>query len=838
MSVVSAGEGHGAINNHGQRRSAYQTDGKPLSKEALYRTQLKYGVYPTPANSVGLGLANSKSGSGAAATAAISNNKTNRKDQKVYMDRGASSAATRAHQEVPRSFDLLPKDSKPERKGSKKGRLGNMDISKVLSGAERAATKRLDERLNPEKPNYTYGLKTEGDYTRPNHYTLTSDHIGSLGARDNTNGQLEKDVDPAHYADFASSAALANRDHMPGKEFQRDVIEQHALSSDYYKGIDSRKVLALAQQRAQTRLKEIERDNPHTELFGNTEYNRAAVEIAKKHHQERQRLTGGKVNLGGGLWINADEVDHIAQEYVSPVLHDVDRRAVEQRAIDADIRQRSLTYNQKYAEWSKLQEEKLANDERLQREAHERHQLELSDVEQTFEGKHDELVYEKEQIIRKKQAELEKAQAAYEELARETEHIVATEQEAAQRELEEVKQAKASEIETLKAKRIETLEPLEDELEESRRHEEELIQERYRAQEELGISSHHLESDRAECAELEQKVAESNLKLQEQQEEVLALTSAEAELEKEITALSAMVEDAEQQVLQTSKALTEKEMELETLLSERKAELDKVELKLQQEKAVLAVTNDNLVHLRQGQLLPEQKFPDIMSENYTVQDSADTGIHSAAQSGAKPTVRISEQQQTAVHSGATTSEQQQQSSYQRQNPSGLSAKSARPESNVMNREQRTSGKPMRSDSGNVHYMTNSRSQKKSSPLGKFINKIMPKKKSDPSSKSSKRLQNSRGVNTSGSKHTLRPVSSSSNAQQTMPASNAHAVPSSSYNNPVHGSSSLRPQSSNQPIVGGSQRARAATDDVEIDDVQEILEPGAKKKKESLFTEVF
>ena len=170
MSLVSAAVGdERGSGGQPHKKSVYKPNGQPLSKEALYRAQLKYGTYKSPARGGNLGVQDSKTASDKAATTANSNKKAVEAYKRMFVDSNASKAASRAGQQpAPASSAVEPakQDTSPAAARAASGGQGlrgptnpkapALDISKVLEGAERAASKRIQERINPETVSYTH----------------------------------------------------------------------------------------------------------------------------------------------------------------------------------------------------------------------------------------------------------------------------------------------------------------------------------------------------------------------------------------------------------------------------------------------------------------------------------------------------------------------------------------------------------------------------------------------------------------------------------------------------------------------------------------------------------
>ncbi|AET38051.1 uncharacterized protein Ecym_2309 [Eremothecium cymbalariae DBVPG len=824
MSLVSAAvdKGNAGVGG-GSRRSVYQKDGKPLSKEALYRSKLKYGVFQSPARGSKIGVSDSKVASDAAAHRASSNKTSIESYKRLSVDENASKAATKANlqsQERPQTSSITSsvtgsseasvgsaRAASRKRQavsgGPKEGanpRLGNMDITKVLEGAERAANKRIVDRINPVRQNYTYGLIT-GDKGRTGetNYSLTSSVVEQLKTKGEYVTEAENEADPNHIASHASNAALS---HDPTESMDREAIERQARNSEYFKQLSSRQVLDLARARADLKLKQIDKETKDKLIFSNEEYNKVAVEIAKKHHEERQRLTGGKVNLGGGLWLAPEEVEHIAQGFITPVLADVDKRAVQQRAVDADIQRRTMDHEQKYAEWKALQKQKHDNDVLAQREARERHEQELGSVHEVFEDKLYNLVKEKKNLINEKEEELVKVQESYAKLKAELDDVLAQEATRVEKVFTERQTELEEDIATIKKENLEAIQPLDSELETKRIESDKLVAEHDQVKDTVDGLSADVETYKAKIAELNQQLLSVSATLQEQQEGLRALHASKDELEAQIDNNLVAASQASERAELSRKDVDLKRKEVDSVLSEYQAKLERAQDKLSKERSALLQTSLKVSQLKGMPSINESKARSLIGI------TSDEYLSKFANKKTKQPKKLTKHDDDSVEYIIAVTDT---------SPATFTNKKRGIFPNMKSRGSTSAatGQPsakQRKIHPSAAYISNS--PKKDSALGRFLQKIIPSKKN-------------------GSKKT--------NTNKKTPVARSSTVPVARkfehQKKPVYTDSS-------QDVLGPGRRdhAKATDEEVDADDVRELLElersNDSKDRRESLFKEVF
>lgn len=431
------------ISNKSKHSSVYQTNGKPLSPEALYKAKLKYGIYNNPTTqSIGV-----PSSSAASDTAALLANSTDlsiepykrqlaadaqtaalfaRKDtapqkwSKDYIDHDAASAAISAKslktQIIKKPSDnssnaaaasVLSKDSKS---------LASSNLASLYEfDAVRNGTKNSHASLNIEKLSKASKERADTLINSRINPTRDSSRLG-LASKETNNDHLEK---------FAAVGALASQNVKPPQD---PNLEAKAI---YKNSLVDPKVLAKARLNADRTLTGIDKHLGEQDLFLNPEFNKIAIQIAQSHSTKRI-ASSDKINLGGGLFMTQEELDSIASKIVNPVLEDISAKAKKQREKDLEIqkkkeeqiklhRQVKLQQQAKKLEEKRLKEEaKLNRRKEMEQEKEKQRQakLELEKAKKEELSKHQDILTAKQkeeerlkkELLAKKQAEEERIQ--------------------------------------------------------------------------------------------------------------------------------------------------------------------------------------------------------------------------------------------------------------------------------------------------------------------------------------------------------------------------------------------------------------------------------------------
>ncbi|CAI1567424.1 hypothetical protein SEUBUCD646_0K01710 [Saccharomyces eubayanus] len=447
--------------------SAYQQDGQPLSKEAVFHAKQKYGILNTPAyhKTLGLGDTGSESADLTARLANRSKRSTNEPvgptiEQKALDEASKitfSKIPLTLPEEIPMKVNLGLKGKRDflTRSAAQKALASNfssdsstigvsergkrassaatviandfnansvnphhpagfesLDLSKVLDGAERKAIERINGRLYPEKVNFQNGLLTgrESGVSKANKEVFKKGTLKKLERSaeeflEAQPGNGRQGLNDRQYM-YAKNAADAVKDLDPRALVDPNFAAKELQKKTYLKQISSPLVLHEAQNLANKRLRDIDSNNTYLILFGNQAYNKLAVDIALKHYSANQEQKK-KIYLGGGLWITPEEVNTVAKNLISPVINEISERANRQRNVDRDIEKRTSILDQEHENWKSMERTKEQNDKQIllvmESKRHQEKVAKKAESEQTYNM----LVYNMDAEVEEKEKELE-----------------------------------------------------------------------------------------------------------------------------------------------------------------------------------------------------------------------------------------------------------------------------------------------------------------------------------------------------------------------------------------------------------------------------------------------
>ena len=260
-----------------------------------------------------------------------------------------------------------------------------VNFQKIMRGAEGRAEQRMKNRSDPERKNFSYGLRTEPSSTTSSNsnnklLNLSHEAMNNLMARATTDARAAEakrsNAKPrsspfsssspslavsaglgtgkstlAESTSFALNAAVATKDMesktaMMNPELVRSEAEMAKLEAAkkralLSRALDSQRVLAIARQNVERKIKSIEESQAY-DLYDNDAYNRAAVGIAKANFKQKQNDAAlAKVNMGGGLWMTPQDINLISQNLLSPLLGEINERTTAQRAKDEELAKRT-----------------------------------------------------------------------------------------------------------------------------------------------------------------------------------------------------------------------------------------------------------------------------------------------------------------------------------------------------------------------------------------------------------------------------------------------------------------------------------------------------------------
>lgn len=638
------------------RTSAYQTEGKPLSKEALYKAKLRYGIYQSP-SAKSIGVPNSASASDTAALLAASTDLTvdtykrtvaadahtaallAREDtapqkwvresigneaasaaaaaesfvvKPVHVetkDAGSSSAASAVMGLSGRSIGSLASSNLASlyefdsvRNGEKKTTL---DLSKITKASKERADARMNDRLNPEKDPSRYGILTQSK------------------------------LDDASLEAFAAVGALASQNYKP------PVDENLEARSVFKNSMVTPAVLAKASLNADETMKRIEKQLDKTDILRNVEFNKIAYEIASRHGEVRN-VNAGKVNLGGGLFMTQEELNAIAQKFVSPVLDQINKTAESQRAKDAAAQKAAEEQKAKHEQFKQEQRAKHAEEQRLKTEAKQKRKKELAD--EKVRARETKLALEKQ-----KKEELEAHKG-----------ILESKQKAEVRKKEELLKKKESEEKRLAAESAEADTKRKEELTAAERERDErltpILADLKQQQDKLAV----LNEEKAAVQEITDTHitnTENSQKLLEASQVELAnakenLEQLKLDIETTTSEQEKLAKEAEIKAAEVDVANRESE-ELHAEAALKKAEIEKVKSVVENERLriELELENEKIGALKEEKEIAETLPP---SEKARAEDAAKETIAKTETQPAAPTATATSSSAKATSSGTAT----------------------------------------------------------------------------------------------------------------------------------------------------------------------------------------
>ncbi|GAV54726.1 hypothetical protein ZYGR_0AS00480 [Zygosaccharomyces rouxii] len=654
--------------------SVYHKGGNAqLSKEALYRAKVKYGIYQSPARSFTTGVAEPRVASDVAANLANDNRTTIEAYKRLFVDPSAHTAARRSlvnggprvenvvipeshygsHQAATRAYSVAsvageenakrsqnPPSSPVTRAHSLKSAnrafygtklpeqeevvpkpVGKkpMDMSKILSSAENRAQSRVTDRLDPVKMNQ--GIKT----STQNLHRVRSTSLTGAVYKDKKDGKeapskeaSEAQGDRSLYAQWA---AYAVRDMDPTALTNKEFEERERAKRELLSQITSQQVLTKARQNADKQLDAIDAQDVHRVLFGNDAYNRAAIEIAQRNAQRQAGETNvheGKLDIGGGLWLSPDDVHTIAREMVDPVLGEVHQRADDQRATDVDIKERNDHVTSEWDAWMAMHQTKEHNNEALLVNSQNKRTREAESARGEAEKNFAELCDRMDKQVAERTDLLNQTKQAREQLEKETEEKLAQNKEDNKAALKDFKGQHVKELDAAREEQRRLIQPYEERLEEANREHETLVQERTAINGEIAKLRESIEEHKSQLSKYE-----TEMKSHEEQH-----ANAEEELKKletEREGIQSHYDDtvvinankAKEQALLSSEEARLQNLKVEAIINERKSELNRTEQELQREKLNMLEAMRKTAEARGDENIDEERVKQLIGMTST-----------------------------------------------------------------------------------------------------------------------------------------------------------------------------------------------------------------------------
>lgn len=186
-----------------------------------------------------------------------------------------------------------------------------------------------------------------------NYYGTNVSPQSRLSVRNRPRRRASSDGD-THIADGANSKPLVP---------EMSLIKENAVQVDAQKRQKDRDLLmAAAQRNVKASLQSMdekvfaETGRPSPAMIEDWE---SKTNARAKAASEARMVNHGKVNIGGGKYLDQSEIDEIAAKRVQPTLDEISEKAAIQRARDAEIQREEQERNRNAA--AKVQEEKERN---------------------------------------------------------------------------------------------------------------------------------------------------------------------------------------------------------------------------------------------------------------------------------------------------------------------------------------------------------------------------------------------------------------------------------------------------------------------------------------------
>lgn len=607
-------------------RSIYQSNGKPLSQQALYQQKLKQGVYNAPGSPI-VGV--NSNASDTAALLAASADLTVRPSYERTVAIEAHDAAQAARNGTTSTFSSVSSASAAAAALGKQGGTGIPEYSgsSVYQRASSNSTKSVSTRTDPER-DYRSGLTTKSSATTLNIGKISS--VANQNSSKSLNSRFNPELDfrsglqstkqpPTEFLDqdeedLAAKGAIASLKH--GGSLSSDASSQIRSKSFTASEVVNKNLLAAATQAAEKRLSNLNSTQP-VDFKQQAQLYAGALALAQKRSDERiANHKVGVIDLGGGLTIAQSELDKMATLIVQPILNDIKSKAEIQREQDeivaAKHKERTAEHESyKRAEFNRKIQEKLdleqAKKERLEsnegKKRVEENKFSEHQVERNGEvtTKEEELkaleathAESKAKLIEEKQAELDRIDAE------ETELI----------------NGRKDELKTLQDEKDEILKPTLDELEVETKKLKELTDAKDELTNEVSASQTTNDDYKKQLEELEAKLKQADEDFELYTTKLAEATEKHEETSKSVDALHEKSAQQLEEAEKTHKDLDSKIEELEatkqehlaTKANHKKDIVDHIEEQVKNEHKI----NEELPeHLRKE--VDEKKIRDTLS---------------------------------------------------------------------------------------------------------------------------------------------------------------------------------------------------------------------------------
>ncbi|AJS89841.1 BBM_1a_G0040490.mRNA.1.CDS.1 [Saccharomyces cerevisiae] len=668
-----------------RKPKVYQTTGEPLSREALYKAKLKYGVYQSPAQSYSIGVSDAHAASDKAANLAHDNQTTVEAYKRMFIDPNATKAASKMGPKVVRNNSITSATSKTSKESQTKrkskespgaaaskaysmtmettslssqtnsrsysitsassvlsGASGSfnstvnpkpktLNLEKVLVGAEKKAESRIKERWEPEKTNFQYGVKTD-EHGNLNQFSFSNEMMNNIMAKVDApkaqDLQKVKKVSAEKEAKsmkFALGAANAVKDMHPGEDIDKSIALKAQKRETYLSQLTSQQVLTLARANVDRQLDIIEKSDMHRKLFTNMEYNKAAVAVAQSNHQKKTEFHN-KINMGGGLFLSPEDITKIASGLISPVLGEVSERAEAQRAMDEEIAERTEAYNKSLSEWETMERSIISNDAKVLTTTANRHQTEKKTSQEKIKASFDALVARMDTKVAERETLLEDTKSKEIEFKKQMQQELKDEKARLDQDLEEWGKKCEQDITEARKEQEELLKPYHDDLANAEAEHKTLVEERDAINAEISRLQDAIVDHKRKISGYGNDLdAQKNRNIRED-DKLLELGQTKESLESHLNDdVIILANKAKEQAELSTKEARLKQLEVDSLINERKSELNATEIELKKEKLSLLEAMKDVASARGDDKIDEEKVKKLIgmtSEEYLTQNKS------------------------------------------------------------------------------------------------------------------------------------------------------------------------------------------------------------------------
>ncbi|EJS42446.1 YMR031C [Saccharomyces arboricola H-6] len=674
---------------HGSRAQkkprVYQTTGEPLSREALYKAKLKYGVYQSPAQNHSIGVSDAHAASDKAANLAHDNQTTVEAYKRMFIDPNATKAASKMGPKVTRENSITSTTSKTSKESQVRrraressgaaaskaysmtmestnssmqtngksysitsassvmsgasGSLNNsinpkpkaLNLGKVLVGAERKAESRIKERWEPEKGNFHYGIKTD-EHGNLNQFSFSNNMMNNIMAKvdapkaqDLQRGKKAKAEQEAKSMKFALGAANAVKDMHLGKDIDKSIALKAQKRDTYLSQLTSQQVLTLARANVDRQLDVIEKSDAHRKLFTNMEYNKAAVAVAQSNFQKKTEFHN-KINMGGGLFLSPEDITKIASGLVSPVLGEVSERAEAQRAMDEEIAERTESYEKSLNKWEAMERSMNFNDTKVLATTANKHQTEKKATQEKVKASYDALVTRMDTKVTEREAILDDTKTKEIEFKKQMQQELKDEKARLDQDLEEWGQNCEQDISDARKEQEELLKPYHEDLENAEAEHQNLLKERDAINTEIARLQDAIVDHKKKISNYGDDLeAQKNRNVRED-DKLLELGQNKESLESHLNDdVIILANKAKEQAVLSTKEARLKQLEVDSLINERKSELNATEIELKKEKLNLLEAMKDVASARGDDKINEEKVKSLIgmtSEEYLARNKS------------------------------------------------------------------------------------------------------------------------------------------------------------------------------------------------------------------------